>query len=204
MADEFTLTTSGVRIATWDAPRSVEANNFVPRGEVIFDGSVVLPASGGGTHMWALTCPFPRNFVYRISEIFFWASATAANVFTQFEDGMTLQVTTDQADQSPYLIYLANAVLDASAGAGSATDGHSFIRQGTSLGDAFITFFRPDQGIPPSLINAGKGGAQLLTYWYLGNNPTAAKANWRIRAAMYDVDQQDKWQINAPYPVQSI
>ena len=197
MTETTTATESELITNLWetlpDQDRSV-----VPRGEVIFQGSQVVGIEVS-EHLWQLTMTFPRNFVYRMEELWVWGADVSGAAFGSggFQRAMKAVVTTDNPDELPYSFLLYNALQ-------ATEDVLSFTFDFNGNPPEVGAMFTPMQGIPAGLINAGKGTAKIVINWYAGSNATAPTMEWRCRASMYDIQQQKRWQINTPIPVRSI
>ncbi len=200
MADITTATVSNGDLKTWDIP-PLALQSIVPRGEVLFQGSQVIPAKlAADQSLWTLQCNFPRNFVYRLVEVRFWAVTDDSTVYDSFSTSITGLVSTDAPDEDAWY-FMCPGQTGTSLNALSAVFNIiTFLF--SSAAQSFIGFYRPVEPVNAP-IDVGSGAGRLFFRWAdITNDATdPVTVFFRIRALMYTVEQARSWQMHTPSPV---
>lgn len=201
MADLTVATVSAVRTTLWSVPTLPQVQwSAIPRGEVLFQGSQVLPAIiSDDEQLWTLQCNFPRGFHYRIIE-------SRVNVFAGdflfFEDhqyAMSVLVSSDAPGMLDWTYGMYSTWLEFRNKASFQTnfDGET---------NNQIMQFHPRLAGPGMnddvLIDCASGAARLFLRWFNGDSTStgATLAQFRFRALMYDQDQVTKYPVHSPLP----
>lgn len=167
----------------------------MPRGEILFAGTQVIPAKiNTDESLWTLQCNFPRNWVFRIVELRIWATMDDMAAASDWANGMSCLVSSDE--DSDWMFPIQN-VSHRFTGTDMALK-FTFI----SVSPSFIEFFMPDLAVDAP-IRTGQGSARLFIRWVdnSGDSTVAVTTFFRIRALMYDVDQDLSWAMHTPVPI---
>lgn len=202
MTDLTVATVNPGKMRLWAVP-SLPAVQWsaIPRGEVLFQGSQVLPAIiSDDEQLWTLQMVLPRGFCYRLVESRVSAFADDFTTFEDYQYAMKVTVTTDAPDVDDWSYTMFSTWLEFrdKASYQSDFDGETNNQTMDFHPRLATTGMRDD-----IIIDAASGSAQLFLKWFNGDSTssTAVLTRWRFRALMYDQDQITKYPVNAPAPV---
>lgn len=200
MALVTTASVDNGNLRTWDTPGGPIGNNNSPVGEVVFQGSEVIPAIGvGDTGLWTLQCNFPRNFVYRIVEYRNWMVGPSAADMNDTQDAWTAIISSDAPDFDDFYIMIASESFWLNATPGETTL-ISFVPNASVTND-LMKIYSVRGGPPEAPIDANSGAARIFQRAVNDNASSASVTHfWRIRALQYNVDQFERYPMHTPVP----
>jgi len=200
MVDITTAVVDVGTLVTWDAPGGPASRSVVPRGEMRWDGSAVVPSKlAADENLWTLAMQFPGNFVYRLVEARIFQLA-ATDVPAGKAKTLTGTITSDAPGEDDLFFQMYNATNRDSDG---DFDAYEFTF--TSTAAHMMTFYEPSESWNKlsAPIDAGGDSARIFMRWCdaSGTITDACTFFWRFRALVYDIDQARSWQMHTPLPV---
>lgn len=198
MTDVTTSTVPAPLIVNWDIPPGSQVG-LQPRGEVIFQGTQVIPALGAGDEgNWVLQMNLPRNFHYRFVEATVSVTSVDAADLLEWQSSMRVLVSSDAPFFQQWNFPMGATEFPNDTTTYSVTSRIQF----TGAGATVISYWNPKQPIDSYIDAASAAGRLLLSWFNTSSSATGATSTFfRFRALMYDQDQVRKFPVHTPIPV---
>lgn len=197
MADVTTAAVDGGTVTFWDIPQGVTG---VPRGEVIYQGSQLVPATENmDTSMFTLTLNLPRNWAYKMMELRVFAQAIDNATFVDYDTGIHVTASTDKDGVSAVFSdqFILWNVLSASTA--YVSTGRSFVFSNPT--DINFTEYARVPQLPGYFLDASDGGRLFLRWCNDTTDDTnAITIGWYAKLYQYSVEQIRSWAVHQPFP----
>jgi len=188
MADQVVLTESIPEIENWDVEDGTRhPYDFVPRGQLLYAGSELLPEKiGGDTLRWTLSMLLPRNFVYRAVELRIWIDAALVATIDDQESSV-LAAFTPVGGGKVWHTELEGGLAFTSGG-GSMPVHRFYVPRGAGFSDPLVVD-APGGTITTHVNNAESDPTEEFT------------GRWYCRVLIYDITQFTHAPVHTPSPI---
>lgn len=200
MVDIVTATVPTPNVRLWKIPPDPQLG-LMPRGEVIFTGTQVLPELEAGDNAeWTLNMVLPRNFWFRVVEAMVQTVTDNAGDVLDPDAGMRVIVDTDApgAVQWNFPLHRVRFFQDS-----SSPEVHMRIAFQSATENELMQFWHIPPGIKvDTFVDNSAGSARLFLTWF-NDSPLTDPIDciFRFRLLMYDVEQINQFPVHTPVPV---